>query len=259
MIHNMVVFYLLGNVPIYLYSLLMGLGVFMGLAWVARRSNPEVAWRNVEAGLWALTFGLVGGRAAYVALAWSYYQEHPLEAFQIHLGGLVWFGAVGGGLLGLGLFARLNRLSVAQLADELLPLLTTISVASWAGCMAERCGYDASALTAQGTDSPLAWRTAARAALQQFFAASLGLGLLWLVDRLPPILDSWPGVRFNLGVFALMLALFSAALLSGAPPHWRGLPLDAWAALAFAALALAGIALSLVKGFRHPLQEGSKQ
>ena len=99
----MVVFYVLGNIPIYLYSLLMGLGVFVGLTWVARRSSPETAWRNVEAGLWGLAFGLVGGRAAYVALAWSYYQEHPLEAFQIHLGGVVWFGTLGGGLLGLGL------------------------------------------------------------------------------------------------------------------------------------------------------------
>lgn len=259
MIYNMVVFYLPGNIPVYLFSLLMGLGVFIGLAWVARRSSPEVAWRNVEGGLWALACGLVGGRAAYVALAWSYYQEHLLEAFQIHLGGLAWFGALGGGLLGLGLFARLNRLNVAQLADELLPLLTTVSVASWAGCMAERCGYDAYALTAQEAASPLAWRLAARAAVQQLFAASLGLGLLWLVDRLPPILDAWPGVRFSLGVFALMLALFSAALLSGAPPYWRGLPLDAWAALAFAALAVAGVALALVKGSRRPLQEGSKQ
>jgi hypothetical protein len=260
MIRSMIAFYLLGNIPIYLYSLLMGFGVFIGLAWVARRSSPEAIWRNVEAGLWALACGLLGGRAAYVALVWPYYQEHLLEAFQIHLGGLAWFGALGGGLFGLGLFARLNRLSAAQLADELLPLLTSISAASWAGCVAERCGYDVTAFTEQGAVSSLAWREAARAAIQQLFGASLGLGLLWLVDRLPAILDAWPGVRFSLGVFGLALALFSTALLNRAPPYWRGLPLDAWAALAFAALALAGAGLALLKGSRRdPLQGGSQQ
>jgi prolipoprotein diacylglyceryltransferase len=118
------------------FSLWIGLGAALGLCWMALQS-PTAPWRkgraagipsergwyaHLDAGLWALLGGVVGGRAVYAAAAWPYFAAHPLEIPQVWLGGLSGPGAAAGAVLGAGLFAARRRLPAGALASALLPL-----------------------------------------------------------------------------------------------------------------------------------------
>ena len=91
----------LGDIPVYSFSIFIALGACLGLVWIARQSSPKLALRRVEAGMWVLVGGLIGGRLLYVAVSWLYYRDHLLESLQFYRGGLSWPGALAGGLLAL--------------------------------------------------------------------------------------------------------------------------------------------------------------
>lgn len=238
----MVAFYLPGGIPIYLFSLLLAVGTFLGLAWVALRAPEENAGRLVEAGLCALAGALVFGRAAYVGLAWSYYQDHLAKAFQANLGGMAWPGALAGGILVLAIYARLTRQPFGRLADSLTPLLAAVSVAAWLGCLVDGSGYGAPTPWF-GIASPDEWGAMTRRVPVQVISAILILALFWLVDRLPENRPALVGLHATLLLLCLAVVQFAATLFVVQTEVWKGLPLDAWAALLFAGLALMGLGL----------------
>ena len=238
----MVAFYLPGGIPIYILSLLLAIGAFIGMAFVAARSPEGAALRRVEAGTWTLAGGLVGGRAAYVALAWPYYRSHLNEALQVNLGGMVWPGVLAGGLLVLAVYAALSRQSLGVLADALIPLLAALSIAGWLGCLVEGCGYGApNALL--GVASPDEWGAVTRRWPVQIISALLCLVFFWIVDRLPENINDLYGLRACLMMLALAVVQLGATLFNAQPLSWRGLPIDAWAALVFAGVALMGLGI----------------
>lgn len=246
----MVAFYLPGGAPLYLYTLLLAFGVFIGLAGVAQRAPNEDALPLAEAGIWSLLAALVGSRIAYAWLAWPAFAAQPSQILQVWLGGLTWPGAVAGALLALPALARITRRSPGMLADALLPLLGAVSVAAWLGCIADGSGYG----------PPMAWggmafldewgRMALRWPVQP--ACALGcLALLWGVDRLPRRAASIPGLRASLALLGQAAVQLGAAALTVPTRLWGDLPWDAWAALALALLALAGLGTAVFSGRRE--------
>lgn len=220
------------------------MGVSLGLAWVYRRSAAKIAAGRVEAGIWTLAAALLGGRMAFVALVWSYYSSHIVEIFQVYQGGLSWFGALGGGLLGMSLYARRRGQHLGKLADDLLPLLTALSTAAWAGTLAEGWGLQEIDLYLPQGDPVVAWQTVYRLTAYSFGGACASLGVFWLVERLPSTLDRSPGVRFSLALAGLNSIMGWLALRLGWFPRWGSWPLDFWAAMAFTALAMGGALLA---------------
>ena len=130
----MVAFRLPGGIPVYIFSILIASGAFTGLAWIAWRAPKKEALQRVNAGMWALLGGLLGGRLAYVAVNWYYFQGHPWEIVQVYQGGLTGAGALAGGLALLALYAGLARLPLGTLADGLAPLFAVVAVSAWMGC-----------------------------------------------------------------------------------------------------------------------------
>ena len=232
-----IAFYLPGGLPVYTFSLLVGLGSALGLAWVARQAPQEQARRYMDAGLAALLGALMGGRALFVAAHWNYFQAHLAEIPQVFLGGLAWGGALGGGLLTLGLAAALTRIPFADLADGMIPLSACLGVSTWLGCWLVGCAYGPAANTWWGIPARDEWGELASRWPTQLVGALLTLAMFWLLD--------WGRSRFryvgqaaSLGVLGLSLEMLALAYLRADPlPAWRGLPLDAWTALAFSVLA----------------------
>lgn len=242
----MIAFYLPGNLPVYAYSLLLGLGASAGLAWAIWRQNERRATRLIAASLTSLAGALLVGRAAYVLLRWPYYRAHPAESFQLPLGGLEWYGALAGALIFLALYAGLNRQSFATLADDLVPQLMLLSLAAWIGCWLDGCAYGAESfawwsLPARDEWGILGWRFPT-----QLLAAILTLALLWLADWLRPHLHT-PGLVSGAAVLGQMAIIFASSFLRADPGlYWNELRFDAWAALGFGLLA--GLMLSLRAG-----------
>lgn len=239
----MVAFYLPGGQPVQIYSLFLALGACLGLAWAAWRAGPKKAMRLVEAGMWALLGALIGGRALYVAVSWLYYKDHLLESLQFFRGGLGWPGALAGGLLALAGYAALTRTSLAELADDLAPLLATLSVGAWLGCWAAGCAYGRLSNDWWSLPTPDEWGVVASRWPVQIVGALLTVGWFALVERLAGAAKLQPGYRALLSLLGLSLILLAAAWLRADPGFsWNGMRLEAWAALAYSLLALAGLA-----------------
>jgi prolipoprotein diacylglyceryltransferase len=232
-----IAFYLPGDVPIYIFSLLMGLAAMIGLAGVAWKAPPEEAHRYVDAGLWALAGALVGGRAGFVATNWQYFSAHLWESLQVFLGGFSWAGALAGGLLALGLVAWLSTASFWELACGLLPLLATLTISSWLSCWLIGCAYGPLAGNWWGIPSRDEWGEVALRLPVQLIGALLTLGLFWLLDWGRDFMRS-PGQVFNAALLGLSLIMLALSFVRADPlPEWQGLSLDFWAALAFAIFA----------------------
>jgi phosphatidylglycerol:prolipoprotein diacylglycerol transferase len=240
----MVAFYLPGRIPVYAYSIFLALGACLGLAWIARRSSPKLALRQVEAGMWALLGGLIGSRAVFVAASWPYFQDHILESLQFYRGGLGWPGALAGGLLALAAYATFNRIPLAGLVEDMLPLLAAISVSAWLGCWASGCAYGIASDAWWSLPSADEWGVIANRLPVQILGALFTVALFALVDLLAAGVELKPGYRAILSMLGLSLILLATAFLRGDPARlWNGLRLDALAALIYSLLALVSLAV----------------
>jgi phosphatidylglycerol:prolipoprotein diacylglycerol transferase len=220
---------------------------------VALRAPKEDALPLVEAGMWGLLTALMGGRAAYAWLAWPAFEAHPQQILQVSLGGLVWPGALAGALVILPALAHFTRRSPLALADALLPLLASVTVAAWLGCIPAGYGYGPPA-TWGGMTVPDEWGALARRWPVQTVCALGCLALFWVTDQIPARASATQGLRACLMLFGLAVIQLGAAALTPPDRLWRGLPLDAWAALALALLALVGLGIAVVLGKRREIE-----
>lgn len=228
-----VAFHLPGGIPVYTYSLMLGLGAVVGLAWVAWRAPSGRALSMVDAGLWTLAGALLGGRAAYIALNWGYYQAQPLEIPQVWLGGLSWFGALLGGLLALAMLALFTDWLFGELADATLPLLAALTVGAWLACWVDGCAYGPPANSWLGLPSRDEWGVIALRLPVQLVGALLSLAVFWTLDRADVRrLFGVDGLAAALAVSGVAAVILVLSFLRADPAQtWRGLRLDAWGAL----------------------------
>ncbi|WP_267383560.1 prolipoprotein diacylglyceryl transferase [Cyanobacterium sp. uoEpiScrs1] len=108
------------------YGLLISSSVLIGVAlsqWLAtkRRVNPHLVADLV---IWLVIFAIPCARLYYVIFEWQQYAQNPGDIIAIWKGGIAIHGAIIGGTLATIIFARLNRVSVWQLTDLIVPSLT---------------------------------------------------------------------------------------------------------------------------------------
>ncbi len=136
----------IGNLSIPAYTVVLDLGLILGLVLAfleGRRSlgSGEVA---LDAGLWTIIGGIVGGRVGYVLANWDVFSSKLVEALQIWKGGLSFHGAFLGGMLALSLVALFRRKSPEApsfwaLADVLAPSLALGTAFGWLACLLGSC------------------------------------------------------------------------------------------------------------------------
>ena len=116
----------LGPIPIRAYALCIIAGVVVAVwlgerRWVARGGKPGQVG---DIALWAVPFGLVGGRLYHVATDWRLYfgeGRDPVAALYVWQGGLGIWGAIALGALGAWIACRRYGVKFAPLADALAP------------------------------------------------------------------------------------------------------------------------------------------
>ena len=120
----------LGPVTVHYYALCIITGITVAI-WLGRKryasygGNPEDV---SEAAIWAVPFGIIGGRIYHVITSpQKYFGENgsPIQAVQIWRGGLGIWGAIAVGALAAFIFfkAKKRSLSFYQLADAIAPSL----------------------------------------------------------------------------------------------------------------------------------------
>lgn len=127
----------LGPLPLRAYALCILAGILVAV-WLtqrrlaARGGDPE---RVVDVAMWAVPFGIVGGRLYHVISSpQAYFGEggHPLDAVKIWNGGLGIWGAVALGALGAWIGCRRSGVPYLDFADALAPgLLVAQAIGRW--------------------------------------------------------------------------------------------------------------------------------
>ncbi|GAA4501108.1 hypothetical protein GCM10023191_050610 [Actinoallomurus oryzae] len=116
----------LGPLPLRGYALMIILGVIVAVwlgerRWVARGG---AAGTVVDVAVWAVPFGLVGGRLYHVITDYQLYfgkNWHPVGALEVWNGGLGIWGAVAAGTLGAYLGCHRRGISLRAFADAAAP------------------------------------------------------------------------------------------------------------------------------------------
>ncbi|WP_189054199.1 prolipoprotein diacylglyceryl transferase [Longimycelium tulufanense] len=120
----------LGPIPIRAYALFIITGIVIAIWWgerrfVARGGQPGTV---TDVAVFAVPFGLVGGRLYHVATDWyKYFGEgrNPLDALKIWQGGLGIWGAVALGAVGAWIACRRRGVPLTALADAVAPGIVT--------------------------------------------------------------------------------------------------------------------------------------
>ncbi len=118
----------IGPIPIRAYALCIVLGVVAAVwigerRWRARGGEPGAI---TDLAVWAVPFGLVGGRLYHVITDWQIYfgseaPKRPIDALFIWEGGLGIWGAIALGGLGVWIACRRRGISFSAVADTVAP------------------------------------------------------------------------------------------------------------------------------------------
>lgn len=126
-----------GPIPIRAYALSILAGIVLAIwlgnrRWIARGGEPGVVG---DIAIWAVPFGIVGGRLYHVATDWELYFGEggdPLESLRIWEGGLGVWGAIALGGVGAWIGARRRGVPLPALADALAPgIVLAQAVGRW--------------------------------------------------------------------------------------------------------------------------------
>ncbi|SNR64411.1 prolipoprotein diacylglyceryl transferase [Actinomadura mexicana] len=116
----------LGPVPLRAYAIMIILGIVAAVwlgerRWAAKGGTPGVI---IDVAVWAVPFGLVGGRLYHVVTDYQRYfgeDGDPVRALEIWKGGLGIWGAVALGAVGAIIGCRRRGISVLALGDAVAP------------------------------------------------------------------------------------------------------------------------------------------
>ena len=245
----------LGPFPLrgYAFAILIGIVVAVVVGdrrWRARGGEPGVV---ADVAIWAVPFGIVGGRIYHVLTSWSDYfgdGADPVDALKIWQGGLGIWGAVVFGGLGAWIACRRRGIPLPMFGDAIAPgIALAQAIGRWGNWFNQE-------LFGRPTDLPWALeidpanRPAGFAAEATFHPVFL-YESLWCV--LVALLVVWADRRFTLGhgrAFALYVAAYTVgragfeALRIDAAPELLGVRWNVWVSFVVLAAAIAYIVVS---------------
>jgi phosphatidylglycerol:prolipoprotein diacylglycerol transferase len=246
-----------GSTIIYTYTILLDVGLVCGLlvACLEGKRRGIATERFVDAALWAVVAGIVGGRIGYVLANQEYFAENFREAFYIWEGGLAFQGAFLAGLLALFLYSAYRKLPFLALADTAALGLALGQVFGWLGCLMSGCAYGleshgATSIVAHlSLDLPDIYGIHAPRFATQPLASALSLAifiLLWATRRRWPF--DYSGFAFTLYLLLYAGGQFLLEFTRGdGAVYWAPWRVSQWIYLTEAALALVSLAYLLRK------------
>ncbi len=255
----------LGPVPLRGYALSIILGIVAAIwigerRWVARGGKPgEVS----DLAVWAVPFGLVGGRLYHVITDYQLYfgeDTNPVTALYLWRGGLGVWGAIAMGALGVVIGARLKGIRLLPVLDAMAPgVLVAQAIGRWGNWFNQE-------LFGRPTDLP--WALEIDAAHRppgyfdvETFHPTFLYEFLWCLAAFAVVV--WADRRFRLG-HGRVVALYVMAYTLGRGwiemlriddvqlQNVLGLRLNVWTSII---LFVAAATYFVVVGRRHPGRE----
>ncbi|WP_432054044.1 prolipoprotein diacylglyceryl transferase [Streptomyces sp. bgisy022] len=242
----------LGPVPLRGYAFCIIVGVFVAVwlgnrRWIARGGRPGTV---ADIAVWAVPFGLVGGRIYHVVTDYQLYFSEGrdwVDAFKIWEGGLGIWGAIAFGALGAWIGCRRRGIPLPAYADAVAPgIALAQAIGRWGNWFNQE-------LYGRPTDLPWAVEitSSADGRLPGTYHPTFLYESLWCVGV--ALLVIWADRRFRLGhgrAFALYVAAYCAGrfwieyMRVDEAHEILGLRLNNWTSIAVFLLAVLYIVLS---------------
>ena len=204
----------LGPFPIraYAFAIILGIVVAIWLTdrrWVARGGR---AGTTADVAVWAVPFGIVGGRIYHVITSPQAYfgvGGHPIDAVKIWQGGLGIWGAVAFGALGAWIGCRRQGILLPPFADAIAPgLALAQAIGRWGNWFNQEL-FGRPTTLPWGLEIDAAHRPAGYEQYSTFHPTFLYESLWCVVIAIVLI---WADRRFTMGhgrVFLLYIALYT--------------------------------------------------
>ncbi|MFJ6936141.1 prolipoprotein diacylglyceryl transferase [Streptomyces sp. NPDC101132] len=241
----------LGPVPLRGYAFCIILGVFVAVwlgnkRWIARGGKPGTV---ADIAVWAVPFGLVGGRLYHVITDYQLYfgeGENWVDAFKIWEGGLGIWGAIALGAVGAWIGCRRRGIPLPAWADALAPgIALAQAIGRWGNWFNQE-------LYGRATDLPWALEISEGPnRVAGTYHPTFLYESLWCVGV--ALLVIWADRRFTLGhgrAFALYVAAYCAGrgwieyMRVDEAHHVLGLRLNVWTAIVVGLLAVVYLVVS---------------
>lgn len=152
--------------------------------------------------LWIMISGILGARVAYIFANFSYFMEKPMEMFMIMEGGLVYYGGLIGGGLGLYVFSRRRKMEFRSVLDFVITAVPIAHCFGRIGCFINGCCHGTLAKGSLGVTYPH---------LSQPWRRHIDLGFFHRFERIRSLpvhpVQLYEAV-FNLLLFGLMLYVY---------------------------------------------------
>jgi prolipoprotein diacylglyceryl transferase len=202
----------LGPVPLRGYAFCIILGVFVAIwlgnrRWVARGGRPGTV---ADVAVWAVPFGLVGGRLYHVITDYQLYfgaGRDWVDAFKVWEGGLGIWGAIAFGAVGAWIGARRMGIPLPAYADAVAPgIALAQAIGRWGNWFNQEL---------YGRETDLPWAVHITSSLDGrvpgYYHPTFLYESLWCIGV--ALLVIWADRRFKLGhgrAFALYVAAYCA-------------------------------------------------
>ncbi|MFI8446952.1 prolipoprotein diacylglyceryl transferase [Streptomyces erythrochromogenes] len=241
----------LGPIPLRGYAFCIIIGVFVAVwlgnkRWIARGGKPGTV---ADIAVWAVPFGLVGGRLYHVITDYQLYfgeGRNWVDAFKIWEGGLGIWGAIALGAVGAWIGCRLRGIPLPAWADALAPGIA----------LAQACGrwgnWFNQELYGRATDLPWAVEISAGPNRDAgTYHPTFLYESLWCIGV--AFLVIWADRRFKLGhgrAFALYVAAYCVGrgwieyMRVDEAHHILGVRLNVWTSIVVFVLAVVYFVLS---------------
>jgi prolipoprotein diacylglyceryl transferase len=257
-----------GPLPIRAYALFIVIGIIVailigGRRYVERGGKPGVI---TDIAIWAVPFGIVGGRLYHVLSDWQLYFGEDgrgfVAALRVWDGGLGIWGAVALGGVGAWIGARRAGVALPPVADAIAPgIAAAQAIGRWGNYFNQEL-FGAPTTLPWGLEIDPANRPADYVEFATFHPTFL-YESLWMVAVAFVLI--WADKRFTMGhgrVFALYVVLYSLgrlwieALRIDSANTILGLRLNIWTA---ALVAAGGLAYLIISARRKPGREQINQ
>ncbi|USQ87755.1 prolipoprotein diacylglyceryl transferase [Streptomyces phaeoluteigriseus] len=245
----------LGPIPLRGYAFCIIIGVFVAVwlgnkRWLARGGRAGTV---ADIAVWAVPFGLVGGRLYHVITDYELYFSEGrdwVDAFKIWEGGLGIWGAIALGAVGAWIGCRRRGIPLPAYADAIAPgIALAQAIGRWGNWFNQEL---------YGKETDLPWAVHITSSLDGrvpgHYHPTFLYESLWCVGV--ALLVIWADRRFRLGhgrAFALYVAAYCAGrfwieyLRVDDAHHILGLRLNNWTALVVFVLAVVYLVLSAKK------------
>ena len=133
----------IGPLTLHTYGLFVALGLISGIVVTMKLGKDQgVAPQQVmDMAFFMILCAIVGSRLLYILINFSYYKAHPLDAFKIWQGGLVFSGGLIAVAVAMAWYLRRHHLSFWATGDLWAPALALGQAVGRIGCFMAGCCY----------------------------------------------------------------------------------------------------------------------